>query len=438
MKVTAFEGNKGDSILLQSVEGKNILIDGGLVDPYFDRIFSYRFNIAPTLGAMRESSEELDLVCVSHIDQDHIGGILSMLDDEFAWRVYEYQKTQGLEPVEPKSPRPANIKSIWHNSFHEQLNMNAVDIADALAATAPALLVSGDGTHSHGTEFFSRLTSSMSEAAKVSRRLGEKQLGIPLNQEFDGRLVMRGSQIPKVEIGDLTISVLGPTKKRLTDLRKKWNKWLKSQKGNKAIRNIAKKASDEQDLLANGDLKSFLLENELGPAVGNRDSVTEENVASIILMVEEGGKRMLFTGDARDDDIIDDLIATGFANNDGHIHLDVLKLQHHGSENNFSIDFGKLVTADHYLICGNGKHDNPDLRVVKRLLGSRLGSPAHRSTNLETDDKFHLWFTSDGSTYKANQQHMDKVISIVEEASESNPGRLEYHFSSREKLSFDL
>ena len=444
MKLTAFEGNKGDCILLESANGTNILVDGGHVDPHFHRIFSYHFNVAPTLSQLEQAGKPLHLVCVSHIDQDHIGGILSMLDDEFAWRVFRHQETQGLPVQEPQNPRPPEIRAIWHNSFHEQVNLNQSDIEDALAAAARVSLAMGGGPMSHGHDLFGRLANSMSEAARVSRRIGSRQLGIPLNPEFDGKLVMRrtrtGPAFDFGDTGDVRVTVLGPNKGRLDDLRDKWNTWLKSTKGKDAIRKILDRADIDEDLLANGDLSGFLLSlaADLGPAIGDRDSVTEQNIASIVMMVEEDGKRMLFTGDALDTDIVDDLIDTGFADADGHIHVDVLKLQHHASENNFSIGFGKCVTADHYVFCGNGKHENPDRDVVKRVLDSRVGPSTRLSPNPETGNKFKLWFTSDGSTFKANRDHMKKVQADVKAVHDKDPSRFDVHFSKDAFLSFTI
>ena len=50
----------------------------------------------------------------------------------------------------------------------------------------------------------------------------------------------------------------------------------------------------------------------------------------------------------------------------------MLKIQHHGSEHNLDRDFAKRITADHYVFCANGEHENPDLRILEVLLNSRL------------------------------------------------------------------
>jgi len=429
MKITVFDGFNGDALLFQSDGGKNILVDGGRVIPRSKKVDSYSRNIAATMGELREAGENLDLVCVSHIDQDHIGGIIRMLDDEFEWRVFEYQNSQGLAVEQPSNPRPPQILSIWHNSFHEQLNMNFGDIEDAIAAAAPASLAIGSGPESHGKDLFNRLATSMKEAAMLSRRIGARQLGIALNTEFEGKLVQRKTGTVPINLDDVTITVLGPNRKRLTDLRKKWKSWLKSAGGRKAIGKVRKNAEEDENALINGDFDEFLELADLGPAVGRRSTVTKQNVASIILMLEENGKKMLVTGDARDDDIVEDLIDTGFADSDGHLHVDVLKIQHHGSENNFSMGFAQRITADHYLFCGNGEHENPDLRVVQQVIDSRVGTAAKRSQNPKASQKFKLWFTSNGDTPRAEKHHMKKLMEEVKNRQIGFENVMDYHFS---------
>lgn len=437
MRIKAFEGASGDCVLLTSTNGRNILVDGGLVRRHFGTVLSYQYNVAPEMAAMRNRGERLDLICISHVDQDHIGGILSMLNDEFEWRVYEHQIAQGLNPRQPVGLRPPEIDGIWHNAFHEQIGQNRGVLEQALAAAAKSSLAQGAGPLSHGHNLFDQLATSLKEAAQVSRRLGAKQLNIPLNAAFGGNLVRRHNRSEPVQMDDLTISVLSPTSARLSELEDKWNAWLRSIKGKKQIKAVRENAEEEEQLLLEEGLQAYLALSGFGPAVGDRDDVTVQNVASIVMMVEEDGKRALFTGDARDDDIYNDLIAAGFGDANGHVHVDLLKIQHHGSENNFSLDFAQKVTADHYLFCGNGGHHNPDLGVVKALLDARVGSSAKRSPHVDSERPFKLWFTSDGTTYAADQRHMEKVQDLVARRIDDKP-HAEAYFSAETHFAISL
>ena len=69
---------------------------------------------------------------------------------------------------------------------------------------------------------------------------------------------------------------------------------------------------------------------------------------------------MLLTGDALSDDILAGLKVNKLLDKNDHIHVDILKMPHHGSERDLTLDFCKQVTAAHYVISANGKFDNPD------------------------------------------------------------------------------
>ena len=258
MKIKAFEGASGDCVLLTSSNGRNILVDGGLVKRHFGTVLSYQYNVAPEMAAMRDRGEKLDLVCVSHVDQDHIGGILAMLNDEFDWRVYDHQKAQGLNPREPEGPRPPEIDGIWHNAFHEQIGQSRRELEQALTSAAKASIALSSVPLSHGHNLFEQLATSLKEAAQVSRRIGAKQLNIPLNAEFDGKLVRRHNRSVPLQIDDLTIAVIGPTSSRLSELEDKWNEWLRSEKGRRQIKGVREDAEDDEALLLEQGLPAYL------------------------------------------------------------------------------------------------------------------------------------------------------------------------------------
>ena len=72
--------------------------------------------------------------------------------------------------------------------------------------------------------------------------------------------------------------------------------------------------------------------------------VTTPNVASLMFMVQEGDKTLLLTGDCQQDFIIKGLERTGFLEPGEHVRVNVLKVQHHGSENNMDDAFAERRT----------------------------------------------------------------------------------------------
>jgi hypothetical protein len=94
------------------------------------------------------------------------------------------------------------------------------------------------------------------------------------------------------------------------------------------------------------------------------------NLSSIVVLVRQGDRRMLLTGDARGDQVLTALDAAG-ATEGGRIHVDILKLPHHGSIRNVDDDFFERITADHYVVSADGKHGNPESETLDKIAASR-------------------------------------------------------------------
>jgi hypothetical protein len=416
VKLTVFQSDKGDCLLLESADAKRILVDGGVAT-------SYREHVADTLGALRDAGEELDLVYVSHIDEDHIEGILALMEDEVAWRVHDFQvagDNPGRQP--PKVRRPPVVREVWHNGFSDLLGRNTKPIAELLAQTAAVLdLGAEDGDRALATRHRD-LGSSVGQGVTLSKRLGPRQLNIPLNQAFGGKLAfVRDDGPTTITRGSLTITVIGPFEVDLAILREKWNAWLRANKTQLA--GIRARMRADIDRLGTAAVTQFRAASELQAAeLGDRSEVTAPNLASLMLLVEENGKTVLLTGDGHEDDILRGLERSGHMQPGGALHVDVLKLQHHGAENNISEKMAGRVTADHYVICGNGSHHNPDLRVLDVIFDARLGAAAPRP--------FKLWFNSSSTSAPAGarRDQMRKVEQRVAARAAGNPGAFDVEF----------
>ena len=59
--------------------------------------------------------------------------------------------------------------------------------------------------------------------------------------------------------------------------------------------------------------------------LGRRQDVTAPNLASLMLLVEENGKRLLLTGDGHAEDLINGLEKRGKLDPNKRLHLDVIK-----------------------------------------------------------------------------------------------------------------
>jgi beta-lactamase superfamily II metal-dependent hydrolase len=416
MHLTVFPSGKGDCLILEnSKRTARVLVDGGMPA-------SYQRHVAPALGRLRSQDKAIDVVYVSHIDQDHIGGVLRMLDDEAAWLIHLFKKKNKAKAgnKKPAVPRPPEIKKIWHNAFHEQLTKNAGAVEEALAAAAPVLSSAELLQMREVGLQHADLVTSVNEAIRVSRRIGKGQLGIPLNPEAKGKLMMSRKGQKPFTIGGMKVTILGPTEKHLRTLREDWNTWLR--KNEKALKTIREKSARDEKSFGASNVSRLLRALSLkAEAFGDPDSVTPPNLASLTLLVEEGNDSILLTGDARGDQIIDGLREAGRLTGKT-FSVDVLKVQHHGSKNNIDPTFCKAVIATDYVFCGNGEqHGNPHPDVVKLIAEERQKVSA---------TKFRFWFSSSEALEekRAPAAHMAEIEKLVRRLAKSSKGQLKFQF----------
>jgi beta-lactamase superfamily II metal-dependent hydrolase len=394
-----------------------VLVDGGMRS-------SFNEHVAPELTGL----DKLDLVYVSHIDRDHISGVLQLMQDLLDWRVFDFQHDSGNDHVkEPRHPRPPAVERLWHNAFHDQVEDNAGAIEDALAASAAIL--EGAAELSGAARLQRDVATSIKEGIELSKRVDPKLLGIPVNREFGDKLAMVRDEPQRIDVGSIQFTVIGPFEEDLEKLRKDWNKWV--AENGPEIKRLREKMERDAARLATGDVGEFrdaVVERALELAaseasgLGDRNSVTVPNLASLMLLAKEDGKRVLLTGDGSHVDILKGLEAAGELDGDGRMHVDVLKIQHHGSEHNIDEDFCKRVTADHYVWCANGDDENPDERAVQAVLDARAG------------ESYKLWFncSEEAAKRSGDPEHMKLVEDTVKAAAAASDGRVEFAFLDEE------
>src|SRR5262245_22669005 len=115
MKLTIFQSDMGDCLLLESSNGRRILCDGGMAS-------SMERFVRDELGALRKANKKIDFVYISHVDNDHITGVLRLLQDELEWRIFDHNQVTGGRKKKPAFPRPPKIGGIWHNGFRDSIS----------------------------------------------------------------------------------------------------------------------------------------------------------------------------------------------------------------------------------------------------------------------------------------------------------------------------
>ena len=293
----------------------------------------------------------LDLLVVTHIDSDHIGGMAKLLAN------------------------PAfdlKVDDAWFNGY-KHLPGERVErgVADA-----------------------ERLTAVLTGASTVRRR-------IPWNAAFDGKAVLRpddlsdGSAIagtlPVIELPwGLKLAILSPTPEALKDLRKDWQKYLDA-----LHRGLPSPQTKQPGRVAT---RSLSLE-DVAARKTNDDDATP-NGSSIAFLAEFEGRSLLFGADAHPSVLVPALrslarqrarlAATVPDNKIPPLEVDVFKLPHHGSRANVTLQLLDLVKARHYITSTSGRRfKHPDEEAMARVI--TRGRPAKNVTPT-------LWFNYSAAT----------------------------------------
>jgi hypothetical protein len=212
-----------------------------------------------------------------------------------------------------------------------------------------------------------------------------RALKLLVNQPFKRLVWAPAAETREVALEDgLTVRIIGPLEAQVEALRKEWDTKLEAMKK-------AAHVAEAQAIAADFVDKSVY------------------NLSSIVVLASLGGRRMLLTGDARGDFVRDGLRDAGLLKNDK-IHVDLLKVPHHGSARNVRRDFFEQVTADHYVISADGRFENPDVEMLKMLTEAR-GAAEYtiHLTNRVADVK--TFFDTDlpkGRKYKVIYREDDK------------------------------
>jgi hypothetical protein len=329
---------KGDCLILHygsKDDPRLVMIDGGPRGVYGPHLKPRLEKIKEARGLGKTEPLAVDLLMVSHVDDDHIQGILDLTRD-----------------LIQDNPQFVQVLSFWHNSFENIIGDTPKELTAAFKTQFGAASMAGefsdltvDADEEEEVIVSSlKVLASLQQGAQLRRDVVDK-LQSPLNQEFDGGLILASEKGEALDMENgLEFTVLGPMLPELKELHKKHQEWLKElEKGGKTPEDVLSAYVDK----------------------------SVPNLSSIVVLAEAGGKRILLTGDARGDKILKGLELVGLMEEGGTMHVDVIKVPHHGSSNNLDDDFFERITADHYVFSGDGEHGNPERESLQMLLDAR-------------------------------------------------------------------
>jgi hypothetical protein len=326
IKFEALNAKYGDALLLHYKTGtkKRLwIIDGGPAGVWP----SMRKRLESLCGNGKKLT--VDLAMLSHVDDDHVHGMIDMM--------------KALTKKTPKAPTFIDIRRFWHNSFVDLVGSQAslshgMASLAAVQGTAQAALAANRSSVTIDTRLACRREFAVLASINQGRELRDyiETLHLSGNEPFGDTL---SSQSGKMKIDEARVTIVGPIASRLDDFRKKW---AAAAGKPAALASLFREDLDE----------------------------SPTNLSSLVMLVEIGKRKILLTGDARGDDIVE-----GFkdAKLGGKLpmKLDVLKMPHHGSDRNMTEKFLQSFPANHYVISADGKYGNPDCDAVKAIVQVR-------------------------------------------------------------------
>lgn len=329
IKITMYKAGNGDCISIQT-NTDFVLIDGGTAQS-FDEWKNQIIGIV----------DKIDTLIITHIDNDHVNGIVKLLMDERCPEIGEVY-FNGVEQLF------SNFES------NEELTI----IERSLSALATECLT-----------IDSTVQIGFSEGTSLSYLLHEKE--IKCNPISAGQAIYREC-LEQFNSGNLKFNIIGPTFQDLQDLRESWKDCLRQKnirpkiitkvysKAFEAYLNKAEYLISENRKISTESLKSIkaLALTEFIP------DASINNKSSISFMIEHEDKKILCLGDCHAETVESWLHELEVEN----ITVDAVKISHHGSKSNTSLRLLERINCNKYFISTNGKsHGHPDLETLARI-----------------------------------------------------------------------
>lgn len=303
LNIKMLEAFHGDCFLISLKDNdcvKNIIVDGGISKTY---IRNLRFEIE---SIMKAEGQNIDMMFITHVDDDHIGGIISFFEDD------ETDKSI--------------VKRVMYNS--------ALTISKSLRTKYDPL--------------------REIHINKTTERKASYQQGKTLENELLKYNLLQNKVIKaldKIYIGDAIITILSPRDIEVKKLNKRWE-----------IEQSEKRKASSSDDDYKKSIKELLKDDKY---IKDQSIV---NRSSISFLLEYGIFKILMLADSRSDIITKSLNRLGY-NKENKLVLDYVKLPHHGSKNNLYYDLLDIIDCKKYIISTDGSiFNHPDKITLARIL----------------------------------------------------------------------
>lgn len=352
--VKMFPAKNGDCFLvsLGAEEKKHILIDCGYAE-------TYKNFLKDELKTIANNNEMIDLMVISHVDQDHILGAISFLEDN------------------NKNPF-IKIKEIWYNGYkHLQFDKEKVN---NITTKEKEML---KGQIALGSSFVNRMKQK-NNIQEISARQGFTLASLitdgqySWNESFDGSAVSIDNKNIIRKKG-YAIYLISPNTEKLSKLSDKWLKELRRMKRGFSLSDeeifdeayecymIQQEEKKIEEKLISSTTKYKVdkcIEDVISKPMEEEIDNAPINGSSISIIIEYNGKNLLFLADAHPDIILDSLLKLGDN------YFDLIKVSHHGSAKNTTNELAKISNSSLFLISTNGRgnYSHPDFESLAKII----------------------------------------------------------------------
>jgi hypothetical protein len=303
----------GDCIWIEygSNPVRRMLIDGGAPGVY-------KKTLKPRLRMLPDATREFELLVVTHVDYDHIRGIIELAYDDSL---------------------PFKARDVWFNGYRHLPKPPGPEVLAGKHGEILTDLILKNG-HSWNC------------------------------RGFNGNAVVipESGELPRIEFDEgLTVTLLAPTLPMLADLRKDWE--ASCQDINITPEELEEARAEGRFALLGDEKESAAMLKRPDIEKLLREKFVEDNSSangsSIALLVEYDDYRVLLAGDAHPSTLVESINRLGMEK----LRLDLCKLPHHGSRGSVSEELIQRLDCENYIFSSNGDqffHPHPE--AVARVI----------------------------------------------------------------------
>lgn len=312
-RIHVFPAQRGDALWIEYGPKDSpfrILVDGGITKTGREHLIGHIGGLGP--------NPHIDLLVVTHIDLDHIQGVISLLKE---------------------LPVPVTIDSVWFNGWDQlPIPLEEMGVKEGI-------------------------TLSEQLEAKFKAAWNREANGGRIGLKDDGSLQVL--PLP----GGMTATVLSPDRAKLEKLRDDWEEVVEEF----GAAEDAEAAGEEvpvDDEIDGLEIMGAVDVQDLAETTFKEDS-TVPNGSSLACLLEFKGKSALLLGDAHPGLVLKSLKRLSPA---GPLKTSCVKVSHHGSKANTSLELAAYLRSPTWIFSSNGattKHPNPE--AVARVLHASPG-----------------------------------------------------------------